>query len=187
MFSIDARYKELFRLCSDVMRAIVEIPQPVIAAVNGIATAAGCQLVAACDLAVASPESKFSTPGVEIGLFCSTPAVSLARAVGKKAAMDMLLTGRMVPAEEALRIGLISHVDDNPEDRALELAEQIASRSGRALAIGKQTFYEQIQMNNIADAYEVASQAMVDGMLSEDANIGINSFFEKRDPEWKNI
>jgi len=178
-------YKKLFSFCSEVMQKVQNIPQPVIAAVDGIATAAGCQLVTTCDLVVASPGSKFATPGVDIGLFCSTPAVAVARAVNRKAAMDMLLTGRMVPAEEALSMGLISHIDEHPQQRAMELAKSIASRSAAAIAIGKKAFYQQIAADNLENAYECASRAMVEGMLTHDASEGINAFISKRTPEWK--
>jgi len=178
-------YSQLFKLCSQVMVKLQEIPQPVIAAVDGVATAAGCQLVATCDLAVASPESRFATPGVNIGLFCSTPAVALARVVNRKTAMDMLLTGRMVEASEAHRIGLISHIDEHPQQKAMQLAKDIAQRSSIAINIGKQAFYEQVGATTIQEAYECASDAMVKGMLTADAHEGISAFLSKRDPEWK--
>jgi len=169
------------------MELVETIPQPVITAVNGIATAAGCQLVAASDLSVVGNSSKFSTPGVNIGLFCSTPAVPLVRCIGRKAAFDMLVTGRFVPASEAKLLGLVSHVTDDldVDDTALRLATSIASRSGSALAIGKQTFKNQISMN-LKDAYACASTAMVENMGKYDAKEGIDAFLQKRNPEWRN-
>ena len=176
---------DTFRLCSQVMQLVQKIPQPVIASVEGVATAAGCQLVATCDLAVASPASTFSTPGVKIGLFCSTPAVALTRAIGRKAAMDMLLTGRAVAAAEAKELGLISHVSENAKVEAMDIAENVAAVSGAALGIGKGAFYEQIQQEDICLAYAKASDAMVDGMAKADAEEGISAFLEKRKPHWR--
>ncbi|CAK9027550.1 Enoyl-CoA hydratase domain-containing protein 3 [Durusdinium trenchii] len=188
-------HRQLFELCSEVMMLVETIPQPVIAAVHGIATAAGCQLVAATDLAVSAPSCRFATPGVSIGLFCSTPAVPLVRCVGKKAAMDMLLTGRLVPADEAKRIGLVSHVAAaHPDDaqaeavaaqfEAHQLAQAIASRSGSALGIGKQTLAAQIGAP-LDKAYALASEAMTRNMATEDAAEGISAFLDKRHPSWR--
>ncbi len=180
--------EELFKLCSDVMISINSIPQPTIAVVRGLATAAGCQLVASCDLAVTSRQSgKFATPGVNIGLFCSTPSVALGRAIGRKAAMEMLLTGRAVSADEALRLGLVSHVvekDSELDEFSLNLAEKIAAHSGSALAIGKKQFYSHMATGDISKAYEIASNAMATNMKTHDANEGIRAFLEKRSPKW---
>jgi enoyl-CoA hydratase/carnithine racemase len=177
--------KELMDTCSALMQSILKLPQPVIAAVEGTATAAGCQLVATCDLAVASRSAKFSTPGVHIGLFCSTPMVALTRTVGRKHAMEMLLTGDIVSAEGALRIGLINHVVAPGEAReaALHLARKIAAKSAGAVKFGKEAFYRQLEMG-IADAYRYASEVMVENMMARDAEEGIAAFIEKRDPQW---
>jgi enoyl-CoA hydratase/carnithine racemase len=157
----------------------------VIAAVNGIATAAGCQLVASCDLAVAGEHAQFATPGVNIGLFCSTPMVALSRNVSRKAAMEMLLLGEMTSAERALELGLVNRVvpDDQVLPAALELAGKIAAKSPLTLAIGKKAFYAQLDMP-LAEAYRYTAQVMVDNMLARDAGEGIGAFIEKRKPEW---
>ncbi len=178
-------YERLFRQCSRLMMAIVGLPKPVIAKVHGIATAAGCQLVASCDLAVAAADTRFATPGVNIGLFCSTPMVALSRAVGRKAAMEMLLTGEMVPAEEAKRLGLVNRVVPPSElDRETEaLARIIADKSPLVLAIGKEAFYRQAEMG-LKDAYDYASEVMTRNMLARDAEEGIDAFIEKRPPKW---
>ncbi|WP_376087399.1 enoyl-CoA hydratase [Roseomonas sp. CCTCC AB2023176] len=172
--------------CAEVMQAIPSLPQPVIAAVQGMATAAGCQLAAACDVVVASDAARFATPGVDIGLFCSTPAVALARAVNRKAAMDMLLTGEPVDAETALRIGLASRIV--PAERLREevaaLAARIAGRSALAVRLGKRTFGRQVGLP-LDQAYAVATEAMLDNMLAEDAEEGIAAFVEKRTPTWR--
>lgn len=179
-------FKDLLDRCSAMMQAIVSLPQPVIAAVQGTATAAGCQLVASCDLAVAAESAKFCTPGVNIGLFCSTPMVALSRNVARKHAMEMLLTGDFVSADEARRIGLVNRVvplgDEQAE--ALALARQIAGKSGYALKIGKQAFYRQAEMG-LADAYRYAAEVMTENMLARDAEEGINAFLEKRDAAWE--
>jgi enoyl-CoA hydratase/carnithine racemase len=177
---------ELFNLCSEVMLKIHEAPQPVIAEVRGIATAAGCQLVATCDLAVASSDSKFATPGVSIGLFCSTPAVPLVRTVAPKHAMEMLLTGDMISAAKAREIGLINRVVEREElSSAVELlAEQIAHKSSSAIRIGKRTLWQQSAMD-IRDAYSLAGTTMVDNMGTSDAREGISAFLQKREPEWR--
>jgi len=178
-------YQRLFRQCSRLMLAIVNLPKPVIAKVHGIATAAGCQLVASCDLAVASDQARFATPGVNIGLFCSTPMVALSRAVGRKAAMEMLLTGDMVSAPEAQRLGLINRVvaADALDGETDRLARQIADKSPLVLAIGKEAFYQQAEMD-LRDAYEHASDVMTHNMLARDAEEGIDAFIEKRPPKW---
>src|SRR5436189_3518111 len=165
-----AYFKYIMEMCSTVMQQIVNLPQPVAAAVQGVATAAGCQLVASCDLAVASAAAKFATPGVNIGLFCSTPMVALSRNVARKHAMEMLLTGDMISAEDALRIGLVNRVvaPGNERKEALKLARQIASKSALTVKIGKEAFYRQLDMS-LADAYRYASDVMVDNMLVRDA------------------
>lgn len=182
-----AFFERTMSRCSDVMRAVAEHPVPVIAAVQGIATAAGCQLVAACDLAVAAPGAKFCTPGVDIGLFCSTPAVALARNVSAKHAMDMLLTGRMVPASEALAMGLVNRVAEEARVEALALADGIAKRSQVAVRLGKRGFREQVAAPNLAAAYDAASRVMVENLLAADAAEGIGAFREKRAPVWQDV
>ncbi|MEP7031695.1 MAG: enoyl-CoA hydratase [Pseudolabrys sp.] len=178
--------RQLMQDCSAMMLAIMRLPQPVIAAVEGVATAAGCQLVATCDLAVASKAAKFSTPGVHIGLFCSTPMVALTRNVARKHAMEMLLTGEMVPAENALGIGLINRVvaAGKAREEAIRLARKIAAKSTAIVKLGKQAFYKQIDMD-IAEAYAYASEVMVENMMARDAEEGIDAFVEKRDPKWE--
>jgi enoyl-CoA hydratase/carnithine racemase len=181
-----AYFTHVMKLCSKVMQQIVMLPQPVIAAVQATATAAGCQLVASCDLAVASRTAKFATPGVNIGLFCSTPMVALARNVTRKAAMEMLLTGDMISAEDAARIGLINHVVAPEKERvaALKLARKIAGKSSLTVKIGKEGFYRQLEMP-LAEAYDYVSGVMVENMLARDAEEGITAFIEKRDPKWQ--
>jgi enoyl-CoA hydratase/carnithine racemase len=181
-----AAFEDLLGSCAELMQAIVRLPQPVIAAVDGLATAAGCQLVASCDLAVAGEDASFCTPGVHIGLFCSTPMVALSRNVAPKHAMEMLLTGETVPAADALRMGLVNRIA--PAGQALEqaraLAAVIASKSPAVLRIGKRAFYEQAEMG-LADAYEHAAAVMVENMLHRDAVEGIGAFVEKREPRWE--
>jgi len=179
-------FKALMERCSALMLSIQKLPQPVIAAVEGVATAAGCQLVASCDLAVASETARFSTPGVHIGLFCSTPMVALSRNVANKHAMEMLLTGDMVSAADAHRIGLVNRVvtAGKASEHALELARQIASKSMLTVKLGKQAFYRQRELN-LADAYKLTIDVMVDNMLARDAEEGLNAFIEKRDPIWE--
>ena len=180
-------FKKVFASCSELMQMIVEHPKPIIAEVSGVAAAAGCQLVACCDLAVAGKSARFITPGVNIGLFCSTPMVALSRNVSNKAAMEMLLTGEMVSADKAEHIGLISRVTDDAdlEQETTALAELIASKSSLTLKIGKEAFYKQKDMP-LSEAYDFASKAMVDNMLEHDAKEGIGSFLEKRKPKWQN-
>lgn len=171
--------------CSGLMQAIVDCPKPVIAEVNGVATAAGCQLVASCDLAFASTDAQFSTPGVHIGLFCSTPMVALSRNVSNKHAMEMLLTGDMLAASRAAEIGLVNAVS-TPADLnriVMDTARKIASRSSTTLAIGKRAFYAQCEMS-LTNAYQFASAVMVNNMLNSDAEEGISAFIEKRTPQW---
>ncbi|NBB96678.1 MAG: enoyl-CoA hydratase [Alphaproteobacteria bacterium] len=181
-----AYFAQVMAQCSGVMQGIVACPKPVIAEVSGIATAAGCQLVASCDLAIAAESAKFSTPGVHIGLFCSTPMVALSRNLSAKHAMEMLLTGDMVPAARAAEIGLVNAAvaADDVQARTMEMARKIASKSSMTLATGKRAFYTQRDMP-LADAYEYASQVMVDNMLTHDAAEGIGAFIEKRPALWQ--
>ena len=179
-------FKKLFDYCSSLMQLIVNTPQPVIAEVDGVGTAAGCQLVASCDLAIASHESKFATPGVNLGLFCSTPMVALSRNVNKKNAMEMLLTGDFINAVKAQEIGLINNTVSK-EELTLEvnkLAEKIASKSTMTVATGKKAFYAQAEMD-LSKAYKYTSKTMTDNLLKHDAKEGINAFIEKRLPVWK--
>mgnify|MGYP001404701309 CR=1 FL=1 len=179
-------FANLFDYCSSLMQLIVNTSQPVIAEVDGVATAAGCQLVASCDLALASHESRFATPGVNLGLFCSTPMVALSRNVNKKNAMEMLLTGDFISAEKAKEIGLINNAVPK-EDLISEvdrLAEKIASKSTMTVATGKRAFYAQAEMD-LSDAYEYTSKTMTDNLLKNDAKEGIDAFLEKRSPDWK--
>lgn len=178
-------YEETIRLCSEMMRGIVRCPKPVIARVHGIATAAGCQLVASCDLAIAAESASFATPGVNIGLFCSTPMVALSRNVGRKHAMEMLLLGDMVSANRAEQIGLINKaVPAELLDEEIErYAGKIAGKSAVAIAIGKEAFYEQLDQR-LDDAYDYASEVMVRNMLANDAEEGIDAFLDKRQPRW---
>jgi enoyl-CoA hydratase/carnithine racemase len=179
-------FKLIMRNCSAMMQAIVNLPKPVIAAVNGTATAAGCQLVASCDLAVASSAATFATPGVDIGLFCSTPMVALSRNVARKHAMEMLLTGDAVSAAEAQRIGLVNRVvaAGTERDEAIALAQKIAGKSALTVKIGKEAFYRQLELG-LADAYVYASEVMVENMLARDAEEGIGAFIDKRKPQWE--
>jgi enoyl-CoA hydratase/carnithine racemase len=179
-------FRQIMAICSGMMQQIVNLPQPVIAAVQGVASAAGCQLVATCDLAIASAAAKFATPGVGIGLFCSTPMVALSRNVARKHAMEMLLTGEMVSADDAVRIGLVNRAVALGEERtaSIALAKQIASKSSYVLKIGKQAFYRQAEMG-LAAAYAHASEVMTENMMARDAEEGICAFIEKRDPKWE--
>ncbi|MGE3335549.1 MAG: enoyl-CoA hydratase [Rhodospirillaceae bacterium] len=177
--------QQTFETCSRLMLAITRLRQPVIAEVHGIATAAGCQLVATCDLALCADDARFATPGVNIGLFCSTPMVALIRAVPRKAAMKMLLTGDMIDAAEAVRIGLVNGAvpSANLHEAATALAAQIAAKSGPVLAIGKEAFSRQIDMT-LAEAYTYAGSVMTENMMLRDAAEGIDAFLEKRKPTW---
>ena len=179
-------YRAIFDACTEMMEAIRRLPQPVIAQVQGLATAAGCQMVAACDLAIASQEAKFATPGVRIGLFCHTPQVPLSRAVGRKRALEMLLTGRPISAEEAERYGLVNKVvpPERLAGETLALAKQIAEASPLTLALGKQSFYNQIESEE-ARAYRYAKEMMALNAMTEDAQEGISAFLNKRTPKWK--
>ena len=176
----------LFARCTELMEAIRLLPKPVIAQTQGLATAAGCQLVATCDLAVASEDAAFATPGVDIGLFCTTPAVALGRAVPMKRAMEMLLTGQPISAEEALKSGLVNRVvpADALDEETMALAEKVASAPMSAVAIGKSAFYRQMAMDR-PQAYELAQRAMVDNLQTPDAREGITAFLEKRQPRWQ--
>ena len=178
-------YTAVFQACMRVMEAIRLLPKPVIAQVQGLATAAGCQLVATCDIAVAADTAAFATPGVQIGLFCTTPGVAVARSVMPKKAMEMLLTGRPISAQEALDFGLVSRIvpAEELEGRVMELAKQIASASAHTLALGKAAFYQQIEMDR-PSAYQFASKVMVDNLQTDDAKEGISAFLEKRSPVW---
>ena len=180
-----AAFKDRFDRCAAMMARIQSLPQPVIAQVHGIATAAGCQLVATCDLAVADEGTRFGVNGVNIGLFCSTPMVALTRNIGRKAAFEMLTTGRFIPASEAKTLGLINRAVPAVDLAAetLSLAHTIAGKLASAVTTGKSAFYAQAQMTT-ADAYDYTGQVMVDNMANADTNEGINAFLEKRDPDW---
>jgi enoyl-CoA hydratase/carnithine racemase len=179
-------YEAVFARCSALMLAITRLPKPVIARVHGVATAAGCQLVATCDLAIAAEEARFATPGVNIGLFCSTPMVALSRAVPRKQAMEMLLTGELIPASRAAEIGLVNRAVPAAElDRAvMDLARAIADKSPLTLAIGKEAFYRQIDLD-LAAAYAYTSEVMTTNMLARDAEEGVDAFLAKRKPVWQ--
>ena len=181
-----AFYREAMTLCSAMMQGIIACPKPVIAAVQGTATAAGCQLVATCDLAIAANEAQFCTPGVNIGLFCSTPMVALSRNVGRKRAMEMLLTGDLLSAADAVQSGLINRAVPAADvlPQAIALAATIAGKSPLTVAIGKRAFYAQAEMP-LEEAYAYAAQVMVDNMMARDAEEGIGAFLGKRPPEWK--
>ena len=178
-------FTTLINSCSDLMLKIINNSKPVIAEVNGIATAAGCQLVASCDLAYASQVSKFATPGVNIGLFCSTPMVALSRVIKNKHSMEMLLTGDFIDANKAKSIGLINNYfsEDKLVNETREMAVKIANKSSQTVKIGKKAFYNQAEMN-IADAYRYASQIMIENMMNKDSEEGIAAFLEKRTPNW---
>ena len=180
-------YKFVFDQCTRMMQMIHEIPQPVIAQVQGIATAAGCQLVAWCDLAIAEEGAQFATPGVKIGLFCTTPMVAISRAIGRKAALEMLLTGRYIPAGEARELGLVNRVVplDALASETETLANQIAEASRFTLAIGKQGFYAQVDQSD-ASAMHYAKHTITMNLAAEDAQGGIQAFLEKKKPVWKN-
>jgi enoyl-CoA hydratase/carnithine racemase len=181
-----AFYRELFDICTRLMESLQSIPQPVIAQVHGVATAAGCQLVATCDLAVASEEARFATPGVKIGLFCSTPMVALSRAVGRKRAMEMLLTGDFISAGEALAAGLVNRVVPADELAAATraLAERVAAASPLVVGLGKQVFYRQLEVGQ-RQAYDYAREVMSFNASFQDAQEGMCAFLEKRQPTWR--
>jgi enoyl-CoA hydratase/carnithine racemase len=178
--------REIFDVCTRMMQTIQQVPQPVIAAVQGIATAAGCQLVATCDLAVASESARFATPGVKIGLFCSTPMVALSRNIGRKRALQMLLSGQPIDAHTAADWGLVNQVVPaaDLDGAALQLAHQVASASPLTLRIGKQAFYRQIDAGQ-DEAYELMSQTMAENAMTCDAQEGMSAFLEKREPTWR--
>jgi enoyl-CoA hydratase/carnithine racemase len=180
-----AYFKKTFKQSSRIMMTILRMPQPVIAKVHGIATAAGCQLMATCDLAVASADAHFGTPGVNIGLFCSTPMVALSRDVGRKKTMEMLLTGEMIDAAEAERLGLVNRVvpAEALDEATLELARSVASKSSHVVKIGKEAFYRQLEMG-VEEAYAHAAEVMAENMLARDAAEGIDAFLGKRKPTW---
>jgi enoyl-CoA hydratase/carnithine racemase len=180
-----AYFAEIMNACSAMMQAIVHLPKPVVAAVQGVATAAGCQLVASCDLAIASEAATFATPGVDIGLFCSTPMVALSRNVPRKQAMEMLLTGEPISARAAREIGLVNRVvaAGTERDAAIALAEKVALKSAYTVKLGKAAFYRQAEMS-LADAYRYAAEVMTENMMARDAEEGIGAFIEKREPKW---
>jgi enoyl-CoA hydratase/carnithine racemase len=179
-------FRAVMQTCSRMMRQIVSLPQPVIASVQGTATAAGCQLVASCDLAIASAEAKFGVSGINAGLFCSTPMVALSRNVARKHAMEMLLTGDLIPAQDAYRIGLINRVVAAGQelDAALELARKIAGKSSHVARIGKEAFYRQLEMG-LDQAYRHTTEVMVENLMVRDAEEGIAAFVDKRAPKWE--
>ena len=179
-------YQRLFDVCTELMETIHRVPQPVIANVHGVATAAGCQLVAACDLAVAADDARFATPGVKIGLFCSTPMVPLSRAIGRKRALEMLLTGDFIGAATALEWGLVNRVvpADRLDDTVAELVERIARSSPLTVEIGKEAFYAQVELDEHR-AYDLTKSVMAMNSLAADAQEGICAFLEKRQPTWK--
>ena len=179
-------YERVFALCSELMLTITRLPKPIIAEIHGVATAAGCQLVATCDLAVAAEEARFATPGVNIGLFCSTPMVALSRAIGRKAAMEMLLTGELIDAATAHALGLVNRVVARAELREAvdALARQIARKSAFTVKIGKEAFYRQAELD-LASAYRYAAEVMATNMLARDAEEGIDAFLAKRTPVWR--
>jgi enoyl-CoA hydratase/carnithine racemase len=181
-----AYFAQIMNACSAMMQAVVHLPKPVIAAVQGMATAAGCQLVASCDLAVASEAASFATPGVDIGLFCSTPMVALSRNVPRKQAMEMLLTGEPIPAARARDIGLVNHVVPvgTERDAAIALAQKVALKSAYTVKLGKTAFYRQAEMS-LAEAYRYAAEVMTENMMARDAEEGIGAFIEKREPKWQ--
>jgi enoyl-CoA hydratase/carnithine racemase len=181
-----AYFAQIMTACSAMMQAIVHLPKPVVAAVQGVATAAGCQLVASCDLAIASEAATFATPGVDIGLFCSTPMVALSRNVPRKQAMEMLLTGEPVSATTAREIGLVNRVvaAGSERDAAIELAEKVTLHSAYTIKLGKAAFYRQAEMS-LADAYRYAAEVMTENMMASDAEEGIGAFIEKREPTWQ--
>jgi enoyl-CoA hydratase/carnithine racemase len=179
-------YRDLFGRCSRMMLTITQMPQPVVARVHGVATAAGCQLVATCDLAVATPEARFATSGINVGLFCSTPAVALSHNLSEKRAFEMLMTGDFIDADSALRYGLVNRIVATDElDKAVtDLARRIAGKSAVAVATGKRLFYRQRDLD-LSAAYDVAAETMACNMMAEDVGEGIDAFMQKRPPVWK--
>ena len=183
----DSFYRELLDCCKEVMIFLPNLNKPVIAEVHGVATAAGCQLVAACDLAYADTNTRFATPGVNIGLFCHTPLVPVSRTIAKKHSMEMLLLGDLIDATEAKRFGLINDAFEPQElhEKVMEVARAICSKSPYVIKMGKETFYKQLDMD-LEEAYEYATERMIKNLKAEDAKEGIDAFLNKRDPEWKN-
>ena len=181
----EQEYRDLFQACTKMMTQIRQLPQPVIARVHAMATAAGCQIVAACDLAVAAEEARFATPGVKIGLFCTTPMVPLVRNIAPKKAMEMLLTGRPISSREALTAGLVNHVvpADELDTTIRQMTDAIVASSGLVVRRGKQAFYQQLPLSE-QEAYEMATEGMTQNALCEDAQEGIQAFLEKRPPNW---
>ena len=181
-----AYFEETFAACSRLMQSIVNLPKPVIAAVDGIATAAGCQLVACCDLAIASDRATFGVNGIDVGLFCTTPSVALSRNISRKQAMEMLLTGEPVTAMAARQIGLVNRVvaAGTERDAAINLAQKVALKSAYTVKLGKAAFYRQAEMS-LADAYRFAAEVMTENMMARDAEEGIGAFIDKRDPTWE--
>ena len=181
-----AYFTELFQKCARMMTSIQKLPQPVIAQVHGIATAAGCQLVASCDMAVAADSTRFGVNGVNIGLFCSTPMVALSRNIPRKQAFEMLTTGQFINAERARELGLVNRIvsEDELEEATTELAETVASKLAVAVKIGKEAFYNQLQMP-LSEAYDYTGSVMAENMLFSDTEEGISAFIEKRDPNWE--
>ena len=181
-----AYFTELFQKCARMMTSIQKLPQPVIAQVHGIATAAGCQLVASCDMAVAADSTRFGVNGVNIGLFCSTPMVALSRNIPRKQAFEMLTTGQFINAERACELGLVNRIasEDELEEATTELAETVASKLAVAVKIGKEAFYNQLQMP-LSEAYDYTGSVMAENMLFRDTEEGISAFIEKRDPNWE--
>ncbi|MDF1720281.1 MAG: enoyl-CoA hydratase [Minwuia sp.] len=179
--------KAMLDQCSTMMQSIVNHPKPIIARVHGVATAAGCQLVASCDLAIAADSAKFATPGVNIGLFCHTPMVALGRNVSRKHAMEMLLTGELMSSDDAVRFGLINRTvtADALDDAVMAMAGTIASKSSYTLKIGKEAFYRQMEAPDLNHAYDYAAGVMLQNMVAHDANEGIQAFIDKRDPVWE--
>ena len=183
----DDFYRDLLNSCKEVMTFLSNLSKPVIAEVHGVATAAGCQLVASCDLAYADSDTRFATPGVNIGLFCHTPLVPVSRTIAKKHSMEMLLLGDLIDATEAKRFGLINDVFE-PEElhkKVMEVAKTICSKSSYVLKMGKETFYKQLDME-LEEAYEYATERMIENLKAEDAREGIDAFLTKRNPNWKN-
>ncbi|HEY7584562.1 MAG TPA: enoyl-CoA hydratase [Acidimicrobiia bacterium] len=182
----ESELEKIFARCTELMETVSRIPQPVVARVHGVATAAGCQLVAAADLAVAAESARFATPGVKIGLFCSTPMVPISRAIGRKRAMEMLLTGQMIDAQTALDWGLVNRVvpDEQLDDAVSELVESIIAFSPAVIALGKRTFYSQVDVDQ-HQAYEETRSVMVANAQMDDAKEGIGAFLEKRQPTWR--
>jgi enoyl-CoA hydratase/carnithine racemase len=183
-----AYFEDVFGRCSRMMQSILALPKPVVAEVGGIATAAGCQLVATCDIAIAADTARFGVNGIDLGLFCSTPMVALSRNVSPKTALDMLMTGEMIPADRALAAGLVSRVVPSGELRAEteKVVERLLARPPRVLALGKHAYHEQLRMS-VPDAYRLGTLTIVDNMLMEEADEGIGAFIDKRKPRWSRL